>query len=159
MDKIDSQLLQLLQDDASLTNKQLANAVGLAPSSCLGRVRRFRNEGIVKGIHAEVNPGALGIGFQAMLFVRLSKQARKFSEGFPSFLSNLPEVVALYFLSGPQDLLVHVAVRDADHFKGLMLGQLLARDEVEHVESSLILDSVQSHRLPNYRDTSTVPKE
>jgi DNA-binding Lrp family transcriptional regulator len=75
LDRIDFAILAALQNDGRLTNKELAGRVGLAPSSCLERVRRLREAGTLRGSHAEVDPAVLGIGLQALLAVRTASTA------------------------------------------------------------------------------------
>ena len=71
MDRIDNAILGFLQNDGRMSNKELAAAVGLAPSSCLERVRRLQERGILTGFRAVVSPTHLGIGLQAFVSVRL----------------------------------------------------------------------------------------
>ena len=77
LDRIDCTILEALQNDARLSNKELAARVGLAPSSCLERVRRLREDGILRSAHFVVDPHALGIGLQAMIAIRLHKHDRE----------------------------------------------------------------------------------
>ena len=76
-DRIHFAILAALQNDARLSNKELAARVGLAPSSCLERVRRLRAGRVLLGFRALVEPRALGIAMQALVFVRLVRHARK----------------------------------------------------------------------------------
>ena len=76
MDRIDASIILHLQQNARLSNKELASAVGLSPSACLERVRRLQREGVLSGFHAEVNPAELGIGLQAFVSVRLQQHSR-----------------------------------------------------------------------------------
>ncbi len=71
LDRIDFEILSLLQKNARLTNKELAAAIGLAPSSCHERLKRLRAESVLLGAHAEVDPSALGIGLEALLMIEL----------------------------------------------------------------------------------------
>ena len=73
LDRLDCQIVDALQRNARLSNKELAAKVGLAASSCLERVRRLGRERVFVGFHAEVDPGALGVGLQAMIAVRLRR--------------------------------------------------------------------------------------
>ena len=73
MDRIDDAILASLQKDGRISNKELAAAVGLAPSSCLERMRRLQERGVITGFRADVDPKAVGIGLQAFVFVRLAK--------------------------------------------------------------------------------------
>jgi len=152
LDRIDFAILDALQNDARLSNKELAARVGLAPSSCLERVRRLRADGVLRGFHADASPEALGIGLEAMISVRLRVHSRAAFESFSDHLRTLPEAVAVYQLAGVDDFLVHVAVRDADHLRELAMDQFTARPEVERMETSLIFEHHRAAALPRYTE-------
>ena len=76
LDRIDYEIVRQLRNNARLSNKELAATVGLAPSSCLVRVRGLQRDGILKGFHAEVNPASLGVGLQAMISIRLQRHSK-----------------------------------------------------------------------------------
>jgi DNA-binding Lrp family transcriptional regulator len=141
-------LVTALQKNARLSNKELAAAVGLAPSTCLERVRKLRAAGVLTGFHAEVDPSALGIGLQALVAVRLQRHSRTLVEGFRAHALTLPEVVAVYHVAGATDFLVHVAVRDADHLRNLTMDAFTTRREVAHIETSLIFGYTRAPMLP-----------
>ncbi|MEM7052055.1 MAG: Lrp/AsnC family transcriptional regulator [Acidobacteriota bacterium] len=148
LDRIDFELLAALQKNARMTNKELAARVGLAPSTCLERVRRLQREGALRGFHAEVSPQALGIGLQAMIAVRLQRHSRDLVGSFRRHALALAEVVAVYHLTGANDFLVHVAVRDPDHLRDLALDAFTTRSEVAHIETALIFEHQRSSTLP-----------
>lgn len=148
LDAIDCKLVELLQMNARLSNKELAARVGLAPSSCLERVRRLEREGVFLGFHAEVDPQAVGIGLQAMIAVRLRRHTRDEVSAFHDHAISVPEVVAIYHVTGATDFLVHVAVRDAHHLRELALEAFTTRREVENLETSLIFEGERKGGLP-----------
>lgn len=150
LDRIDSRILEALQKNGRLSNKELAAAVGLAPSSCFERVRRLQSAGRIRGIHAEVDPRALGIQLQAMIAVRLIQHSRKMVKSFMAHLRSIPEMVAFYHVTGANDFLVHVAVRDADHLRDLALDAFTTRPEVDHLDTALIYQSERGWVLPDY---------
>jgi len=150
-DRIDFVLIDLLQKDARLSNKELAAAVGLAPSSCLARVQRLRSENVLRGAHAEVNPDALGIGLQALIAVQLRQHSRAQVKAFWKHMMGLPEVVTVFHVAGTHDFQVHVAVRDAHHLRDLALDAFTTRAEVAHIQTSLIFEVVKGEVMPNYR--------
>ena len=153
MDRIDYNILTQLQNDGRMSNKELAAAVGLAPSSCLERVRKLQDRGVITGYKARVNVRALGIGLQAFVAVQLAKHARDFVDDFRQHVMGLPEVVALYHVAGQDDFLVHVAVRDAEHLRNLTLDAFTTRLEVARLNTSLVYEYVQQSTLPNYACT------
>lgn len=150
LDRIDADILLALQKNGRLSNKELAAAVGLAPSTCLERVRRLRDEGVIQGFRAEIDPKALGIGLHALISVRLRKHARDRVEAFRAHILSLPEAVAVYHMAGNMDFLVHVAVRDSDHLKDLALDSFAMHREVEHMETSLVFEHARAPHLPMY---------
>ena len=95
LDRTDFLILDTLQKDATLSNKELARRVGLAPSSCLQRVRKLRAAGVLMGIHADVAPWAMGIQIQALIKVRLNQHTEKQVLAFRNGLPSHPEVVTL----------------------------------------------------------------
>jgi DNA-binding Lrp family transcriptional regulator len=150
LDRIDSKIVAELQNDARLSNKELAARVGLAPSSCLERVRRLQQTGVLLGFHAEANPAALGIELGAMISIRLRQHSRDMVEGFQKHLLSLPEVFAVCYLAGPTDFVIQVGVRDSNHLRDLILESFTTRDEVAHIETAIIFEHAQRWVLPNY---------
>lgn len=150
LDRIDIEILAALQNNARLSNKELAAEVGLAPSSCLERVRRLRSSGVVRGFHADVDPLHLGIGIQAISSVRLARHAREHLSSFFDAVFALPEVIAVYQLAGADDFFVHIAVRDAEHLRDFVLDRLTTREEVSHLETALVFKYDRKTSLPSY---------
>jgi DNA-binding Lrp family transcriptional regulator len=164
LDKIDTAIVRALQQDARLSNKELAHRVALAPSSCLARVRRLRAAGVLRGFHADIDPAALGVRMQALIFVRLARHARKHVQGFRRHALGLPETLALYHVAGQHDFLVHVGVRDADHLRDLALDAFTTLREVARMETHLIFEHAQRRGnvglTPNRkREEAAVPKK
>ena len=75
LDDVDRRLLSELERDGRISNKELAAAAGIAPSTCHARVRALRESGVLRGFHAQVDPEAVGRGLQAMIAVRLQAAA------------------------------------------------------------------------------------
>lgn len=149
MDSIDAHLLRRLQEAGRISNKELAAEVGLAPSSCLERVRRLREEGVLRGTRAMVDPEAIGVKLQAMVAIRLHTHEQATWQALRSMLSERPEVVAVYHLSGAEDLLVHVACRDTTHLREVVIDAIAAHEGVRQVETSLVFDH-ETRPMPVY---------
>jgi DNA-binding Lrp family transcriptional regulator len=152
LDATDIQIIRELRKNARVSNKALAAAVGLAPSSCLERVRRLRMAKVLTGYHADVDADAIGIGLQAMVAVRLARHARAEVEAFQKHLESLVEVVTIFHVAGANDYLIHVAVRDATHLRELALSAFTERPEVDHIETRLIFQHSRNHELPVFLD-------
>ncbi len=155
MDRIDFEIVRLLQNDGRISNKSLAAKVGLAPSTCFERVKQLHANGVITGVHAEVEPRALGVGLEAFYFIGLNKHSRDAVEGFKREVERIPEVRSVYLVSGRYDFLIHVAVRDTDHLRNLALDAFTVRPEVTGVETVLIFDHSRNHELPNLLGDNT----
>ncbi len=150
LDRTDLAILRALQRNARMANNRLAEKVGLAPSTCLERVRRLVAAGVLQGFHADVDPSALGIGLQAMIAVRLRQHSRDLVESFRSHALSRPEVLTVYHVAGADDFLLHVVARDANHLRDLAMDAFTTRPEVAHLETNLIFECRRNRELPNY---------
>lgn len=150
LDRIDLAILEVLQKNARLSNKEIAARVDLAPSSCLARIRRLKDSGVLQGFHAEVSPAAVGIGLQAIVAVRLARHSRDKFRSLYAHIHGLPEVLQVFHVSGVNDLLLQVAVKDVTHLRDLVVDQVATRGEVANCETSVIFSSFRNSRLPVY---------
>ena len=147
LDRIDAAIVRLLQQKARTSNKEVAAAVGVAPSTALERTRRLEADGVLTGYHADVAPGAVGVELQALVAVSLRQHARPLVEAFEAHALGLPEVVQLFHTTGASDFLVHVAARDTAHLRALALS-LTERPEVARIETSLLFAHRRTEGLP-----------
>jgi len=152
LDRTDCGLIELLQKNARLSNKELAAAVGVAPSTCLERVRKLESDGVVRGYHAEVVPAAVGVGLEALVSVTLRQHARPLVESFQEHALALPEVVQLFHTTGSDDFLVHVAVRDPAHLRELALSAFTERPEVARIQTALLFSHHRGSGMPVYTE-------
>lgn len=119
MDRIDRKLLNLLQRDASRTNVDLADAVGLSPSSCLRRVRRLRQSGIIDRIVARLNPAKAGRVFKALVTVELKLHGDQHMRHFLKLATAEPAVSQAYAVTGETDVVLILSLRDMEEFDAL----------------------------------------
>lgn len=150
LDRTDVGLIRALQEDGRRTTKELAAAVSLSTSATHERVRRLFATGVLRGVHAEVEPSAIGIGLQAIIQVHLQRHSRDAVIAFRDHALAQPEVVAVTHLTGAVDFLVHVAVRDTDHLRDLALAAFTTRDEVARLETSVVYEHVTAQVWPVY---------
>jgi len=149
MDRIDFEILAALQNNARLSNKELAALVELSPSTCLERTRRLRESGALRDFRAVLDEHAIGIGLQALIAIRLQRHQRADVEAFRSYILGLPEVVEFFHVAGEFDYQVHVVVRDADHLRDLAMDYFTTQSLVSHMETHLIFE-VRRKGLPLY---------
>jgi DNA-binding Lrp family transcriptional regulator len=148
IDQSDRRLLAELQSDARRTNKALAAAVGLAPSTTLARIRDLEERGAIRGYHADVDPAALGRNVEALISVRLSPKTGDLVGRLVDGLLQLDAVVAVTLLTGPYDLLVHVSVADITELRALVLDHIAGFDGVVDEQTMIIFERHQKHVLP-----------
>ncbi len=160
VDERDAALVRELQADARLSNRDLAARVGISPSTCLERVRALRARGVLVGYHADVALPALGRSVQALIALRIRPPARDRIEAFRDFAASLPETVGVFVVSGGEDFLLHVAVRDTDALYALVIDKLTERREVADVRTSIVYEHIRRpvlEPLPPPRRTPTAP--
>ena len=150
LDRIDCGILRELRINSRISNKELAQRVGLAPSTTIVRVRSLQTAGVIKGFHAAIDPKSLRVSLQAMISVQLGQHEKQDVLAFREHALNLAEVVQLFHVAGGNDFLLQVWVRDADHLRELILQEFTSRPEVSHIETGLIFEHVQSIAIPNY---------
>ncbi|PPK97897.1 DNA-binding Lrp family transcriptional regulator [Kineococcus xinjiangensis] len=144
LDDVDRAILHELAVDARIPNNALAERVGIAPSTCLGRVRALRAGGVIRGFHADIEPRALGRDLQAMISIKLAAHARGSMGPFVERISRQPEVLDVYFVAGANDYLVHVAVGSTEDLR-VFVAQHLSRDpDVALTETSLIFEHTRA---------------
>lgn len=149
LDRIDRQLVRLLQKDGRMSNKALAASAGIAPSTCSERVQRLRDRGVFVGFHAEVPPEIMGIGLEALVAVRLRRHTEEDVDRFWSHVDQMAEVIGVFHVSGANDFLCHVVVEDANHLRQVAVSGFTTQREVAHIETSIIFE----HRSkPGYPD-------
>ncbi len=138
LDPVDLEILRVLQNDARTTNRDLAAAVGIAPSTCLDRVGRLRRSGVILGHELRLDPARLGRSLEALLLVQVRPHRRELIGPFVERIRGLRESRALFHLTGPDDYLVHVAVSGTADLQRLVLDEFTSRREVARVETRLI---------------------
>jgi DNA-binding Lrp family transcriptional regulator len=148
LDRTDFGILRLLQNNASLSNKQIAAAVGLAPSSAHERLKRLRDDGVLRGSHADVDPKAMGVGLEALFLIEFAKHERVGVDRFMAEVVEIPEVRSAFLITGRWDSVVHVVARDMQHLKDLGLDHFTNRLGVTRIETSIIFEPRVQHELP-----------
>jgi DNA-binding Lrp family transcriptional regulator len=152
IDRTDFVILRLLTNNARLSNKEIAAAVGLAPSSCHERIKELHRRDILLGAHAEVKLKALGFVLEALLFVQLAKLKQEVVDKFLKKTAAVPEIRSAFLVSGRYDLIVHVAVRDMAHLKNIISKHFNRYAVVLRVETSVVFDHEVRHSIPALGD-------
>jgi DNA-binding Lrp family transcriptional regulator len=140
LDEIDGDLIRLLQQNARITNADLASAVGIAPSTCISRVRSLVTRGVITGFSAVVEPAKLGLGTEVLISVTLRAGARAHLSDFMQQMRERPEVIQVFFLGGSEDFIVHLAVKDSDSVREFVLENLSNNATVASTRTNLVFE-------------------
>ena len=143
LDDVDRRILAALHADARMSNSALADSVGIAPSTCHGRVRRLQDIGVIRGFYTDIDPAAIGLSLQAMISVSLQSNARGKIRNFIQHIRSRPQVMDVYFLAGADDFIIHVAARDTDDLRSFVVENLNADADVAGTQTSLIFEHLR----------------
>jgi DNA-binding Lrp family transcriptional regulator len=144
LDLTDRAILRVLADDARISNKELADRVGIAQSTCLARVRALLANGVIRGFHAEIDPRALGHDLEAMIAIRLQPHARGSLTEHVAALARRPEVLDVYFVAGANDFLLHVATASTDALRAFVADHLNRDSAIAGTETNLIFEHTRA---------------
>jgi len=148
LDRIDFEILRLLQKNARLSNKQIAAAVKLAPSTCHERIKNLQASGVIRGAHADIDLRAVGLHLEALAFLKLAKYERTLIDRFLSKIEAIPEVRRVFLVSGRHDVIVHLVVEDVDHLRNLGFDHFTNQSVVVNIETAIVYDSRARFELP-----------
>ena len=142
LDTIDRQILENLQNDARLSNVDLASTVGLSPSPCLRRVERLRESGVIRGYATLLDAEAVGLPVSIFVSVTLEKQIEPVLETFELEIRARPEVMECYLMTGDADYLLRVVTSDLAAYERFLLDHLTRIPGVASIKSSFALKQV-----------------
>ena len=139
IDELDRSILAILQEEGRITNVELASRVGLTAPPCLRRMRALEESGVIKGYHAELDPGALGYGIMVFALVSLRSQAEDDLRAFESHVATLPEVRECHMLNGEIDFILKIVAHDLQSFQNFLTSKLTPAPNVASVKTSLTI--------------------
>lgn len=144
LDAVDQILLEELARNARQPNNALAAKAGIAPSTCLARVRALRDSGIIRGFHADIDPALAGRALQAMISVRMQGHARARLESFMRQLAALDGVRNVFLLGGAHDFFVHIATAGTQELNAFVIEHLSSNPDVASTETNLIFQHARA---------------
>ena len=142
LDRIDYRILHHLQNNARMTNTELADAVGLSPSPCLRRVKALEANRVIKRYAAIVDAGAVGLPISVFVSVSLHSQARAGLIEFENRINTYKEVMECYLMTGTSDYLLRVVVPDLESYERFLAEKLTRIPGVANIQSSITLKQV-----------------
>lgn len=149
IDQIDGQMLELLQDNARVSNADIARRVGMAPSGTFERMRKLEERGVVKGYAARLDPKSVGLGLLAFVFVRSADSPGASHTGRE--LAEIPEVLEVHNITGEDCFLLKLRARDPEDLARIL------RDRVGKVKS--VTGTRTTIALETLKETTRLPLE
>lgn len=144
LDRIDRQILSLLQGDGRMTNVELAERVGLTAPPCLRRVRSLEEMGAIRGYHAELDAATLGFPITVFAMVSLKSQAEADLAAFESHVAAIPEVRECHMLNGEIDFILKIVASDLKGFQDILTTHLTPAPNVASVKTSLTIRTAKA---------------
>lgn len=144
LDGFDLKILEALQKDGRLTNNELADRIALSASQCSRRRSRLEAEGYIQGYQARLDRQKVGLDLLVVISVTLATHNRDNARRFAALLNDLPEVLEAYALTGEMDYHLKVATRGLSGLSRFVNDVLLPHDSVQHVKTSIVLDTLKS---------------
>ena len=149
LDRTDRVILEVLQQDARITNAALAEKAHLSESACLRRVRALETSGLIAGYGARIDQEKAGLPVNVFVHITLDRQDQTDLQAFESAVRRIPEVMECYVMSGDYDYLIRVVVADTADFERVHSQELTRLPGVARVHSSFALRAVaRLHALP-----------
>ncbi|MCF6291762.1 MAG: Lrp/AsnC family transcriptional regulator [Robiginitomaculum sp.] len=149
IDDIDAKILQILQEDASISVADIATKVGLSSSPCWRRIKRMEEDKIIVRNVTILNRDKLGLGFEVYVAVKLERPTRDNLKIFEKFVSALPEVLECATVTGAVDYVLRVITTDMNTYDDFLRDQILSLDLVQTALSRIVIRSV--------KDTTALP--
>ncbi|BCJ51757.1 AsnC family transcriptional regulator [Actinoplanes sp. NBRC 14428] len=147
LDELDTAILRELQVDARRTNRDIAAAVGVAPTTALDRTRSLRERGVIRGASLTVDLAAIGRPVQALIAVRIRPPSRRNIEAFRNWVSALPDTLGVFVTTGTEDFLIHVAVPDNESLYAFVIDRLTEHAHVADVRTSVVYEHLRNDRI------------
>ena len=147
LDELDKAILAELQADARRTNRDVAAAVGVAPTTALDRTRALRERGVIRGAILDLDLGKIGRPVQALIAVRIRPPSRRNIDAFRNWVSTLPETIGVFVVTGGEDFLIHVAVADNENLYAFVIDRLTERPEVADVRTSVVYEHLRNSAI------------
>ena len=151
LDETDRKILRLLQENASLTTKELAAAVHLTHSPVFERQKRLERDGFIVRYMAALDPNMVGNGFIVLCNVRLKQHNKMYGEQFVKAIGSMDEVVECLNTSGEYDFMMKILVRDMKHYQDFVLNRLGEIDCIGSLQSIFVIGEVKKFKgVPVY---------
>jgi len=145
LDATDLHLVTLLQQDSRLPNAQLAEKLNISASACWRRVKALEQSGVIKRYAAIVDPKAMGLGFEAMVHVHLTRHDASALASFISAIQTRKEVTECFATTGQADYHLRILCRDIEAYNTFLESFLFLHPAVNSATTNVILRQIKSN--------------
>jgi Lrp/AsnC family leucine-responsive transcriptional regulator len=146
-DKIDLQILQILQENGRITNLQLSHEIGLSPAPTLERVRKLENADFIKSYHAIVDEELLGLGIKAFIQVQLDFHRDNAIQIFVDEVKKIKEITECHHVTSGCDFLLKVFVKDVRAYEKLIMQKISRISVIKTFQSMMILSTSKNEAV------------
>lgn len=143
LDKIDTRILAIVQEDASLTAAEIGDRVGLSQAACWKRIKRLENDGVIQKRVAILAPEKIGLRTLILVHVKLSAHGRANLDEFTEKIRSMPKVLECYVLLGNEDFFLKIAVADIYEYEQFFFRELSSIEGVAEIRSSVTLSQIK----------------
>ncbi len=147
LDQIDRKILQILQENAKITNSQLSKEVGLSPAPTLERVKKLENTGLIKSYHALLNTSKVGLGVTTFVLVALSSHRKSVLDAFVEKISGVDNVIECHHITGSGDFILKIIAEDIQAYQKLILEQVSEIEEISNMQSMVVLSTFKDKKV------------
>ena len=144
LDKIDQNILKILQADGRVSNVKLAQDINLSPTPCLERVKRLEKEGYIKGYVALLNSDLLGAALVAFIEVSLDRTTTEALDDFRQAVLAMEEVQECHMVAGGFDYLIKVRTRDITHYRKFLGEKLSVMPHISSTHTYVVMEEVKA---------------
>lgn len=150
IDSFDIRILEALQEDASLSNQEIAERVGLSPSPCSRRIRQLHDAGIITSTVVRLAPEKLGLDLSVLIHIRMDRHTPERFDNFERIIRSYPEVQECYLITGQEaDYQLKIIVPNMEEYQRFLLEKITRIEGVIGVHSSFVLrKAIDSTALP-----------
>ncbi|GBQ69735.1 Lrp/AsnC family transcriptional regulator [Komagataeibacter xylinus] len=145
MDHFDRAILRALQKDAGLSQRELAERVGLSQNACWRRLNALRARGLTGTRTLRLDPAKLGLGLTVFVMVRTRSHSREWLERFHKAVNDIPNVIDFYRIAGDYDYMLKIITQDMDSFDNIYR-TLINRVDLDTVTSYIAMEAIAANR-------------
>ncbi len=144
LDRIDLNILRILQKQGRISNVELSQLVSLSPAPCLTRVKKLEQQGLIKSYRAELDAHALGLSLLAYVEVTLHRTTPDVFDRFKAVVQTIDEIEECHMVAGGFDYLIRVRCRDMDDYRRVLGEKIAAINDISQTHTYVVMEQVKT---------------